>query len=315
MAGIKIVGLGKSHGDVKVTNIDMEKIVDTSDQWIQEKTGIVSRYFAVEKSNEDLAYEAAIDAISDSGVSIESIDYLILATFTPDDYTPATACRVAGRLGLKEEVMAFDINAACAGFIFGCNIANGLLASSGKKESIALVIGSERISPLMNMDDRTTCVLFGDGAGAAVIRYDEDCKFAFYGGCNSDRDVLFCDREKGHIHMKGQEVYRFAVSKVPEAIKATLKVAGLEKEDVCHYVCHQANERIIDNAARRIRGQEKKFYKNLYEYGNTSAASIPIALTEMKEEGLFKGKPSAICTGFGAGLTYGSMYIEVEDEN
>lgn len=315
MAGIKIIGLGKSRGDKRVTNEDLEKFVDTSDSWIQEKTGIRSRYFAEKKSNADMAYEAALGAIENSGVSKENIDYLILATFTPDDHTPATACSVAGKLGLKEEIMALDVNGACAGFIFGCNIANGLLSVDKERESYALVVGSEKISPFLNMKERETCVLFGDGAGAAIVKYDEKSKFAFYGGCSAEREVLYCHGEQGRIFMKGQEVYRFAVGKVPEAIKKNMAVAGITENQVDFYVCHQANERIIDNAAKRISGEGKKFYKNLYEYGNTSAASIPIALTEMQEQGLLKENMKIICTGFGAGLTYGSMYIEVENEN
>lgn len=307
MAGIKIIGLGRAEGDRVVTNDDLAKIVDTSDEWVREKTGIRTRFFAEQKTNEDMACEAAAQAVKQACIDPKEIALCIVATFTPDDFTPAIACSVAGRVGLSEKVMAFDLNGACAGFIFGCNIANGLLGSGMGK--YALIIGSEKISPLMDMGDRGTCVLFGDGAGAAVLEYDEAAEFLFYGGCEANKEVLYCSREKTAIQMSGQEVYRFAVNKVPECIKAVFVASGYTDADIDHFVCHQANERIIDAAARRISKDKEKFYKNLYRYGNTSAASIPIALREMDEEHLLNGGDKLICTGFGAGLTYGCMLI------
>lgn len=257
MAGIKIIGLGRAEGDTVVTNDDLAKIVDTSDEWVREKTGIRSRFFAENKTNEDMAAEAAAQAIEKSGIAPSDIALCIVATFTPDDFTPAVACNVAGRLGLSENVMAFDLNGACAGFIFGCNIANGLLGQGMGK--YALVVGSEKISPLMDMSDRGTCVLFGDGAGAAVLEYDETAEFFFYGGCEANKDVLYCSREETAIKMSGQEVYRFAVSKVPECIKAALAASGYTDADIDYFVCHQANERIIDAAARRISKDQESF--------------------------------------------------------
>ncbi len=306
MAGVKLLGLGKARGDQLVTNDDLMQQVDTSDQWIREKSGIRRRFFAVEKTAADLAAEAAEAAVRQAGVPREQIALCIVCTFTADDQTPAAACSVAGRLGLSEEILALDVNGACAGFIYGCHLANGLLALQPKK--YALVIGSEKISPFMNMQDRGTCVLFGDGAGAAVLGFDEVADFVFYGGCRPDRDVLHC-RRGDFIEMGGQEVYRFAVSIVPAAIEKTLERAGLEKSDIDYFVCHQANERIIDAAVRRIRVESAKFFKNLYSYGNTSAASIPIALCEMEEQGLLQAGCRLVCTGFGAGLSYGSMLI------
>lgn len=306
MAGIRILGLGKARGEKQMTNDDMAALVDTSDQWIREKSGIRSRYFAEKKTNGDLAAEAAEAAVRQSGIPRESIAFCIVCTFTADDQTPAAACAVAGRLGLSEEVLALDLNGACAGFIYGCQIANGLLSQA--KDKYALIIGSEKISPFMDMTDRSTCVLFGDGAGAAVLGWDERAEFVFHGGCRPDREILHC-RKAGYIQMGGQEVYRFAVSAVPKAIKATLAKAGLDQSDIDWFVCHQANERIIDGAARRISGDSTRFFKNLYDYGNTSAASIPIALCEMEEQGLLQAGTRLVCTGFGAGLTYGCMLI------
>lgn len=307
MAGIKMIGLGKSQGDLVVTNDDLAQIVDTSDEWVRAKTGIRSRFFAKDKTNEDMAFEAAGQAIEKAGIDRKDIGLCIVCTFTPDDFTPAVACNVAGRLGLPEQIMALDINGACSGFIYGCNIANSLLA--GKQNQYALVIGSEKISPLMDMSDRGTCVLFGDGAGAAVLEYDQAADFVFFGGCAASKEILYCSRRETAIKMAGQEVYRFAVSKVPECIKEVLALAECTDKDIDYFVCHQANERIIDNAARRISKDKEKFFKNLYDYGNTSAASIPIALCEMEEQGLLHSGAKLICTGFGAGLTYGSMLI------
>ncbi len=334
MGGIRIIGLGKSVGERKVENGELAKIVDTSDEWIREKTGIRSRFFAETKTNADMASEAAAEAIKNAGIDREDIGLCIVSTFTPDDFTPAVACTVAGRLGLMEDALAFDLNGACAGFTIGCNVANGILgavrrdgtkgfadkggeasccapptAASGAKNSYALVIGSERISPLMNMNDRTTCVLFGDGAGAAVVEYDDKSEFSFAGGVISDREVLHCGREGASIAMQGQEVYRFAVSKVPEVIKKVMAASGKTSADVDSFVCHQANERIIDNVAKKISENGDSFYKNLYCYGNTSAASIPIALRDMELEGRLKSGSRLVCAGFGAGLTYGAIYI------
>ena len=314
MAGIRILGLGSSRGERTVTNEMLAQAVDTSDSWIRSKTGIRSRYFAEKKTNADLAAEAAETAVRRAGIPREQIGFCLVCTFTADDDTPATACSVAARLGLSERILALDLNGACSGFIYGCRIAEGLLAADLQKESMekpyGLVIGSERISPLMDMEDRGTCVLFGDGAGAAVVTWDETAETAFYGGCIPDRQVLHCGRGS-FIEMGGQEVYRFAVSKVPEAIEGVLHAAGRTREEIRWFVCHQANERISDNAARRIGGDSSKFYENLYTYGNTSAASVPIALCQMKEENLLEAGDRIVCTGFGAGLTYGSMLITI----
>ncbi len=312
MAGIVIKGTGKSTGNHAVSNDMLAEIVDTNDNWIREKTGIRSRFFADDKTNSDMAYEAAVQAISDSGIDKNDISLVIVATFTRDDKTPATACRVSERLGLQENVTAFDLNGACAGFIFACMTAEGYLQTD--EDKYALIIGSEKISPNMDMNDRTTCVLFGDGAGAAVVGLDQDAEFTFSGGGRHERDTLYCE-ENGKIKMAGQEVYRFAVEAVPVCIKAVADKAGLTYDQIDYFVCHQANERIIDHVARRTKAEKEKFYKNLYNYGNTSAASIPIALRDMKEEGLLQYGSKLLCTGFGAGLTYGGMLIEYRGKN
>lgn len=316
MEGIKIIGAGSAKGDIAVTNGDMEKLVDTSDEWIRSKSGIRSRFFAENLSNADMAYEAAREALEDAAVLPEEIYACIVCTFTPDNHTPGVSCEVAGRLGLPENVLSFDINGACSGFIYGCAVAAGLAAGLPDKAlpKYILVIGSEKISPLVDMTDRSTCVLFGDGAGAVVIERDPASPFSYHSGLISDSRVLRCDGKEHRIRMEGQEVYRFAVSKASLSIRELMKKQKLSDDDIDYYVCHQANERIIDNVARRIKGSDGKFFKNLYIYGNTSAASIPIAIADMRRQGLLNSRKRLICAGFGAGLTYGSMYIEFEQK-
>ena len=308
MAGIKITGIGGSKGEKSVTNFDLAKTVDTSDEWIRSKTGIVSRYFAGERTNADMALEAGKKAMKDADAKPQEIGLLIVCTFTPDDRTPGVACEVSGRLGLSENALCLDVNGACSGFIYGCILANGFLSSrTGAKK--ALVIGSEKISPLLNMDDRSTCVLFGDGAGAAVLEYDEDADFFSVYGCISDREVLGCGSGNASIHMAGQEVYRFAVNKSSEATKTLMTGNDISEKDVDHFVFHQANERIIASSIARLELPKEKFFVNVSEYGNTSAASVPLAMADMREKEILKEGQKLICTGFGAGLTYGSMYI------
>ena len=308
MAGIKITGIGGSKGEKSVTNFDLAKTVDTSDEWIRSKTGIVSRYFAGERTNADMALEAGKKAMKDADAKPQEIGLLIVCTFTPDDRTPGVACEVSGRLGLSENALCLDVNGACSGFIYGCILANGFLSSrTGAKK--ALVIGSEKISPLLNMDDRSTCVLFGDGAGAAVLEYDEDADFFSVYGCTSDREVLGCGSGNASIHMAGQEVYRFAVNKSSEATKTLMTGNDISEKDVDHFVFHQANERIIASSIARLRLPKEKFFVNVSEYGNTSAASVPLAMADMRDKEILKEGQKLICTGFGAGLTYGSMYI------
>ncbi len=308
MAGIKITGIGGSKGEKSVTNFDLAKTVDTSDEWIRSKTGIVSRYFAGERTNADMALEAGKKAMKDADAKPCEVGLLIVCTFTPDDRTPGVACEVSGRLGLSENALCLDVNGACSGFIYGCILANGFLSSrTGAKK--ALVIGSEKISPLLNMDDRSTCVLFGDGAGAAVLEYDEDADFFSVYGCISDREVLGCGSGNASIHMAGQEVYRFAVNKSSEATKTLMTGNDISEKDVDHFVFHQANERIIASSIARLELPKEKFFVNVSEYGNTSAASVPLAMADMRDKEILKEGQKLICTGFGAGLTYGSMYI------
>lgn len=302
---MKFIGTGLAHGKRKVLNDDLAKIMDTSDEWIREKSGIESRWFADGQSNADIACEASLKAIEESGLSARDIDAVIVCTFTADKATPGVATEICGMLGLREDVLATDVNGACSGFIYGAIVANALL-HTGSYQNI-LLVGSETISSFMSMKDRGTDVLFGDGAGAAVCTLREDAFFAHLEGVISDSEVLYCERFEQRISMQGQEVYRFAVNKIPEVTQELLNQNGVNKNDVDFFIFHQANKRIIRSIASKLGVPIEKCFMDLEEYGNTSAASVAIAMADMREKGLLKPGMLAVSVGFGAGLTYGGM--------
>lgn len=302
---MKFIGTGLAHGKRKVLNDDLAKIMDTSDEWIREKSGIESRWFADGQSNADIACEASLKAIEESGISARDIDAVIVCTFTADKATPGVATEICGMLGLREDVLATDVNGACSGFIYGAIVANALL-HTGSYQNI-LLVGSETISSFMSMKDRGTDVLFGDGAGAAVCTLREDAFFAHLEGVISDSEVLYCERFEQRISMQGQEVYRFAVNKIPEVTKELLDQNGVNKDDVDFFIFHQANKRIIRSIASKLGVPIEKCFMDLEEYGNTSAASVAIAMADMRDKGLLKPGMLAVSVGFGAGLTYGGM--------
>ena len=302
---MKFIGTGLAHGKRKVLNDDLAKIMDTSDEWIREKSGIESRWFADGQSNADIACEASLKAIEESGLSARDIDAVIVCTFTADKATPGVATEICGMLGLREDVLATDVNGACSGFIYGAIVANALL-HTGSYQNI-LLVGSETISSFMSMKDRGTDVLFGDGAGAAVCTLREDAFFAHLEGVISDSEVLYCERFEQRISMQGQEVYRFAVNKIPEVTKELLDQNGVNKDDVDFFIFHQANKRIIRSIASKLGVPIEKCFMDLEEYGNTSAASVAIAMADMRGKGLLKPGMLAVSVGFGAGLTYGGM--------
>ena len=302
---MKFIGTGLAHGKRKVLNDDLAKIMDTSDEWIREKSGIESRWFADGQSNADIACEASLKAIEESGLSARDIDAVIVCTFTADKATPGVATEICGMLGLREDVLATDVNGACSGFIYGAIVANALL-HTGSYQNI-LLVGSETISSFMSMKDRGTDVLFGDGAGAAVCTLREDAFFAHLEGVISDSEVLYCERFEQRISMQGQEVYRFAVNKIPEVTQELLDQNGVNKDDVDFFIFHQANKRIIRSIASKLRVPIEKCFMDLEEYGNTSAASVAIAMSDMRDKGLLKPGMLAVSVGFGAGLTYGGM--------
>ncbi len=308
MKGLKIVSTGSCHPQNAVSNDKLSETVDTSDEWISTRTGIRQRYFSEGETNVDLASNAAKQALERAGISVEEIGACVVATFTPDNLTPSVACMVQNRLGLPKDAFCFDINAACSGFIYALNVAYGILMQGGKK--YALVIGSEVISRVLDFADRSTCVLFGDGAGAAVVTLSENSAYEFTCGADGNDAILNC-KTSGGLQMDGREVFKFAVGIIPECINTLLEKSQLALDDIDYVVCHQANERIISHVVKKMKAPSEKFFMNLQKYGNTSAASIPLALDEMASGGLLKEGMKIICVGFGSGLTWGGILLEM----
>ena len=315
MNAIKLLGTGRHVPSRCLTNDDLSRMVDTSDQWIRERTGIVTRYLCGEgEGNTSSALAAAKTAMERAGVGPEDIGVCVAATFTADHATPSLACELHQLLGFAETTPAFDVNAACTGFLHALETARCLLAAGHLRAPCALVVGSEALSRITDFTDRSTCVLFGDGAAAAVIRLTDDAPYACVLGARGDTQILRAggagemDR---FIHMDGRAVFRFAVDAVPKCIDAVLSQAGMTLSQVDHVICHQANSRIIDYVVRRLKAPPEKFYKNMDRYGNTSAASIPIALDELLEKGLARQGQIALCVGFGAGLTWGGALLKL----
>lgn len=309
--GLRIIGTGHAAPKRVVTNDDMSRIVETNDQWIRERTGIERRHFADDETNVDMAFQAATQALQASKIAVEDIGLCIVATFSPDMQVPSEACLLQKRLGLKRDIPCFDINAACSGFLYGLQVAYGLMMTSDKK--YALIVGSEIISKRLNMEDRGTCILFGDGAGAAVAELAEG--YPFYGmmGADGDDKILICgqeDSENPYVEMDGKAVFKFAVSTIPKCIDDVLEHTGLSLDEIDYIVCHQANKRIIEFVAKKMKQPLEKFYMNIQEYGNTSAASIPIALSEMDHAGMLTEGKKAVCVGFGAGFTWGAALLQ-----
>lgn len=319
-----ILGTGRYVPERIVTNDDLSKIVDTSDEWISSRTGIKERRVSTKESNAEMAYNASVLALKEANVKNEDIELIIVATITPDTYTPSTACIVQKMLGANKAV-AFDINAACSGFIYALSIAKQFIGSGIYKN--ALVIGSELLSKIIDWTDRNTCVLFGDGAGAALIGSSETKGIydVILGADGNKGDSLICnalpitnafiENDKSihndrFVKMEGREVFKFAVSKIVESIELLLDQYNLSLEDVAYIIPHQANYRIIDFAAKKLNVDISKFYINLDKYGNTSSASIPIALDEMNKKSMLKKKDKIIIVGFGGGLTYGATIVE-----
>lgn len=316
----RIIGIGSYVPDHIVTNRDLMEFLDTDDAWIRERTGICERRISTEEGTSDLAIHAAGRAIADAGIAPEEIEIIIVATSSPDRSFPSTATDVQGAIGAVHAV-AFDITAACSGFIYGLHILQGFIRSGIYKTG--LVIGAETLSKVLDWTDRGSCILFGDGAGAAVVRADETGVIRTLAGSDGRKGhVLECQArslgncltgfkpELGFMKMDGQEVFKFAVKKVPEIVNQILEESGLDREAVDHYVLHQANMRILESASRRLKIPMEKIPVNIGRYGNTSAASIPMLLDEMKRDGRLKRGDKVIMAGFGAGLTWGAALLE-----
>ncbi len=323
MQGIQIIGMGKALPAEKVTNKDLEQLVDTSDEWIRSRTGIQSRYFCREEKQMDLCAAAAENAMRNAGIRPEQIGLCIVATITADHHTPSSACMVQERLGLPEDIPAFDINAACSGFIYGLQVVSSMLGSGCLARPYALLIGAEKLSGILNMQDRSTCVLFADGAAAAVIRASESCRFFCRLGSKGNAPALYApvhylpsqfgdaaaDPEP-YIHMNGREVFQFAVKAMENGIRLLEEETGVPAEEIDEFVCHQANERIICHVQKKLRLPEERFYMNMDRCGNTSGASVPLVMAELMEAGRLGPGKKAFCLGFGGGLTWGAAYLE-----
>lgn len=315
---MKILGFGKAVPKKVVTNDDLSKFVETSDEWIFQRTGIRERRISDENTSE-LAYRSAVDAIKNSNIDKNEIDLIVCATMTADNYTPSVACMVQEKLGLGENVTAFDVNAACTGFVFALKIVASMLNTYHKK---ALVIGCETLSRIINFEDRNTCVLFGDGAGAIVVEKDEKNE-EFYTCSLGNDEVLLAENvemnfemknkvlKSGFLKMDGKEVFKFAINAVEKSINNILDMTNLTLEDIKLIIPHQANQRIINNVAKKLNVSNDKFFVNLEKYGNTSAASIPMAFCEAFELNEIAKGDKVILVGFGGGLTWGSTIIEI----
>ena len=301
----RIIGTGSYIPKKVITNDDLSLTLDTSDAWISTRTGIHNRHIAEGMTSSDMAYMAARRAVDDSGLNSADIDVIIVATSSPDYAFPSTAALVQAKL---EAVNAacFDISAACTGFIYAYSIAQGYIAGGMYKN--ILIIGTEVMSEHVDWKDRSVCVLFGDGAGAAMLTADKDNLSSVMIHSDGSRgNVLTCGKD--NIFMDGQEVFKFAVKTVPMSIQDILNKEHIRADDVGMYILHQANQRIIQAVSKRLGISMEKFPMNMQEYGNTSAASIPILLDELNRNNRLVRDELIVMSGFGAGLSWGSIVL------
>lgn len=316
----RIIGTGSYVPETIVTNKDLMKFMDTDDEWIKDRTGIAARHISVKEGTSEMSVEAAKRAIADAGIDPKEIDIIILATSSADKSFPATAMDVQAGVGAVN-AMGFDISAACTGFIYGLHIVQGFFASGIYKTG--LIVGAETLSKVLDWNDRASCILFGDGAGAAVVRAeDQGILHAVMGSDGTKSWVLDCvgrslgniltntTPEMGFMKMDGQEVFKFAVKKVPEVVKQVLDESGTSQEEVKYFLLHQANYRILEAASRRLKIPMEKIPVNIDRFGNTSAASIPILIDEMAKDGKLERGDKLVLAGFGAGLTWGAILLE-----
>lgn len=313
--GIKLLSTGSALPAKVVTNDDLSRMVDTSDEWIVKRTGIRERRHCVEENQFSLAAAAAKAALGRAGVDPERVAACIVTTICADNISPSCACLLQRELGLPEGTVCFDLNGACAGFVYGLQVISGLLT---EEKPYGILVSSETLSRLSDFTDRSTCVLFGDGAGAAVVGLSD----SLYGLCadfgsRSNREVLYIPsataNELSYIHMEGQPVFKFAVDIIPRCIGRVLQQAGLTMDDVDLVVMHQANARIIDHVAKHLKLPPEKCFKNIDRYGNMSSACIPIALDDLYRAGRLSAGMRLLPVGFGGGLTWGGALLEVGD--
>jgi 3-oxoacyl-[acyl-carrier-protein] synthase III len=302
-----IIGIGRYLPEKIVTNADLEKIMDTSDEWIRTRTGIEERRIADDNTNtSDMGFAAAQKAIEDAGITPEDIDLILVATVTPDLPFPSVACMLQERLGAKKAA-AMDVSAACAGFMYGIVTGKQFVESGVYKH--VLVVGVEKLSKVTDWNDRNTAVLFGDGAGAVIVGEVSEGRgiLSFeLGADGTGAKHLYQDE---YIIMNGREVFKFAVRQMGESCINVLEKAGLTKEDVDFLIPHQANIRIMEASRQRLELPIEKMSKTVHKYGNTSAASIPISIVEELEAGKIKDDDLIVMVGFGGGLTWGAIAI------
>ena len=321
-----IAGSGSCLPDKVLTNEDLSKMVDTSDEWIKTRTGISQRRIAGDgETTASISAEAARRALADSGTKPEDIDLIILATITPEMVTPATACFVQREIGAVNAA-AFDLSAACSGFLFALSVGQQYIESGCYKN--ILVIGAETLSRITNWEDRTSCILFGDGAGAVVLKQASDGENGIVYCCmgsDGNWEFLNCEAygskfppyedleepDKIYMYVNGREIYQQAVRRIVEMVKNCLKHCNLSVDDIAMVIPHQMNARIIESVAKRLKLGDDKIFVNINKYGNTSAASIPIALDECRSEGKIKAGDIIVLVAFGAGLTWSASIIQL----
>ncbi|AQX55814.1 ketoacyl-ACP synthase III [Priestia flexa] len=304
-----VIGIGRYVPEKILTNFDLEKMVDTSDEWIRTRTGIQERRIAADNEDtSDLAYKAAVNALENANISAEDLDMIIVATVTPDQPFPTVSCMLQEKLGAKKAA-AYDVSAACAGFMYGVITAKQFIETNAYKN--VLVVGVEKLSKITDWNDRNTAVLFGDGAGAVVVGPVSEGRgiLSFELGSDGTGGKHLYQDEHDHIIMNGREVFKFAVRQMGESAINVLDKAGLSKEDVDFLIPHQANIRIMEASRQRLDLPEEKMSKTIQYYGNTSAASIPISIVHELEQGKIKDDDLLVMVGFGGGLTWGAIAI------
>ncbi len=313
-----VEGVGSALPRRVMTNADISKIVDTSDEWIVERTGIRSRHIASDdETTRSLAVDASRRALSHAGIPANDVDLIIVATSTPDNTFPATATQVQKDLGVIKGA-AFDVQAVCSGFVYALTVADALIQAG--QHTCALVIGSETFSRILDWNDRTTCVLFGDGAGAVVLRAsgEEESRGILASALHSDGrygDKLYVDggvsttKSVGHLRMEGREVFKHAVNNIASVMSEVIAKAGLEAKDIDWFVPHQANRRILEGTARKLGVSEDRIVMSLDKHGNTSAASIPLALDVAVRDGRIKKGQLVLLEAMGGGFTWGAVLL------
>ena len=320
MMTTRIVGTGAYVPEQIATNDDLARIVETNDEWIRSRTGIGERRIATTETNSYMAAQAAKQALDQAGIAPEDVDLILLATSSPDYCFPNGACEIQEQIGAVNAA-GYDISAACTGFVFALNTAHAFIQAGIYRT--ALVIGSDVLSKLLDWTDRGTCVLFGDGAGAVVVQaadrgvigvkmHSDGTKGGVLtcGSRTNGNFLLGKKPELGYMTMDGQEVFKFAVKKVPEIIKELLEENRTSLEEIRYCVLHQANYRIIESVAKRLKADISKFPANMERYGNTSGGSIPLLLDEMNRKGMLAPGDKIVLSGFGAGLTWGATLVE-----